>query len=228
MLFCCESLSTELLLNFNCFKSNCVCIGPAARLNITEMKLCHKTIQWSKTFKYLGVNFTTGQKLTVDTNYIKRKFFAACNCILGNANTVDEIVKLSLMESYCLPILMFAIAAMRLSNDQINDLNAGRNSVDRRIFGFNKWESVRSFIWGLGRLDFKHLRLYQCLKFCKYSLDSNNLTYAHMMNMYCLTSTFKKLCVDSGVLYSEQFRSVPVGRLRASVSEQFCGSIADI
>jgi hypothetical protein len=31
--------------------------------------------------------------------------------------------------------------------------------VCRREFGFNTWESVKMFIWGLGRLDLCHLLL---------------------------------------------------------------------
>ena len=37
----------------------------------------------------------------------------------------------------------------------------------RRIFGFHKWESVRSLIDGLGRLDFKHLVMTYKVRFYK-------------------------------------------------------------
>ena len=62
---------------------------------------------------------------------------------LGKAKCLDDLIKLSLMESYCLPILTYATVSMKMSQVQINDLNACWNSVYRRIFGFNKWESVR-------------------------------------------------------------------------------------
>jgi hypothetical protein len=48
------------------------------------------------------------------------------------------------------------------------------NSVYRHIFGFNKWESVRSFICGLGRLYFYHIVLHCRAKFYKHSNDGNN------------------------------------------------------
>ena len=44
-------------------------------------------------------------------------------------------------------------------------LNAGWNSVYRRIFGFNKWNSVKSFIHGLGFLDLKHIFMLRKAKF---------------------------------------------------------------
>ena len=48
----------------------------------------------------------------------------------------------------------------------------------RRIFGFHKWESVRSFIDGLGRLDFKHLvRFYKKLAYGANSVISDCFMY---------------------------------------------------
>ena len=44
-------------------------------------------------------------------------------------------------------------------------LNACWNCVFRQIFGFHKWESVRCFINGLGKLDFIHIRMKLMLKF---------------------------------------------------------------
>ena len=141
--------------------------------------------------------------MSVDINCVKRKLFSTCNCILGNTKTVDEIVELSLMQSYCLPILMYATVAKKLSNEQINELNMGWNSTFR-IFNFNKWESVRSFILGIGRLDFKHLRLYMCLKFYKLSLLSEN-RILHIMNMYCFSKAFQKLWLDALYILLKSF-----------------------
>ncbi len=100
------------------------------------MSLCYNVIIWANTFKYLGVNFVASRKLTIDAIPIKRKFCVACNCILGRAKCLDDIIELSLIESYCLPILTYYTVAMKLSQVQISDLNACWNSVYPRIFGF--------------------------------------------------------------------------------------------
>ena len=113
------------------------------------MSLGNEYIYWSKSFKYLGVNFNSGLKLNVDICSINRKFYVSCNCILGNTHSLDDMIKLNLMESYCLSILTYATAAMKLSNTQVSELNACWNSVYRRIFGFNKWESVRVLLMAL-------------------------------------------------------------------------------
>src|SRR5207244_3078076 len=117
-------------------KSACTVIGPSSKFCIANLNLGNDTSSWSSSFKYLGVSFLTGNKMTVDINVKKRKFFASCNCVLGNVKCLNDIIKLNLMESCCLPILLFPTVAMNLSNDQLSDLNAGWNSVYRRVFDF--------------------------------------------------------------------------------------------
>ena len=57
---------------------------------------------------------------------------------------------LSLQEAYSLPILMYAAPALHLSVKQTNELNVCWNMVFRRIFRYNKWESVRAVVDGCG------------------------------------------------------------------------------
>jgi hypothetical protein len=86
-------------------------------------------------------------------NIVKQNFFAACNCVYANAKHQDEIIHVSLQESYRLHILTYASAAVRYSAKQDDEMNACWNSAFRRIFDFHKYESVKGFICGLGHLD---------------------------------------------------------------------------
>ena len=105
---------------------------------------------------------------------VRQSFFTACNCTYQVAQYNDQLVHLALQEAYCKPILAYGIAAMTLNVEQMRILNCCWNSVYRHIFGFNKWESVRSFICGLGRLDFYHIVLHCRAKFYKHLNDVNN------------------------------------------------------
>jgi len=147
-------------------------------------------------------------------------------CILGNTNTIDDLVKLKLMESYCLPILTCASVALKLSNAQVDELNSSWNSVYRRIFKFNRWESVRGFINGLGRLDFTHLRMYLRLKFCSSQLSSSNETHSFIMKLYYLSDCFKLLCNDANLTVTDcfTFSSLPIWGLRRAVHCVFASS----
>lgn len=223
MLACCEETSKNLGLEFNCMKCSCTAIGPASKYVISGMSLCNHVINWSNSFKYLGVNFTAGKKLMVDIIPVKRKFFVACNCILGKAKCTDDLIKLSLMESFCLPILTYATVSMKLSPAQVSDLNACWNSVYRRIFGFNKWESVRVFINGIGRLDFCHLREYLCLKFFSRGLTCVNTIFGSAMKLFFCSDIFRQLCSKNGLCISSlnQFSSIPFGVIKNAVRGTF-------
>ena len=63
-------------------------------------------------------------------------------------------------ESYTLPLQQYVAMALRFTKSQLEYLNVCWNLVYRKIFGFNKFASVRCFIAGLGRLDFHHLHLF--------------------------------------------------------------------
>ena len=76
-------------------------------------------------------------------------------------------MQLKLQESFCLPVLQYAMAAVRLSKLQVSEFNACWNSVFRYIFDFAKSESVRAFIFGMGRINFVHIRMLQSYNFMK-------------------------------------------------------------
>ncbi len=107
--------------------------------------------------------------MAVDISVIKRKFYALVNYIPDKPRCIYETVKLVLKKAHCLPVLHYSSTALSYINEQLNDLNACWNSIYRRIFGFNKWESVRVSINGLRRIDFIiiHAHLYVCLKYYK-------------------------------------------------------------
>ena len=53
--------------------------------------------------------FNVEKSLSIDVDVIRRNFFAACNCILGNSKYQNEILKLCLQESYALPVLSMIV-----------------------------------------------------------------------------------------------------------------------
>ena len=79
------------------------------------------SIECTSSVKYLGVIFNTGRKLSIDIDVIKRRFYTACNCLLGNTYSLNEMLRINLQESYCLPILQSATAAVKLTLAQISD-----------------------------------------------------------------------------------------------------------
>jgi len=96
--------------------------------------------------------------------------------------------------AHCLPMLLYSSTALSYTSQQLNDLNACWNSVYRRIFGFNKWDSVRTFIAGLGRMEFISIHAHLGLKFYKVGCNSNNLVFSSILKRFMFTEDFKWLC----------------------------------
>ena len=99
----------------------------------------------------------------------------ASNSVLGNSRSLDELIQLQLLESFCLPVLQYAMCAVKLSSSQSAELNSCWNSFYRRVFNFRKYDSVRACICGLERLDFQHLRTFTSLVFIKKGFYSSNI-----------------------------------------------------
>ena len=140
-------------------------VGKAVAVKLQSMLLGDTHIHWSQSIKYLGVYVTSGKTLKFDVSPMKRAFYAACNSIFAHTEGLNEMALLSLQEAYSLSILMYAAPALHVNVKQINELNVCWNMVIRRIFQYNKWESVRTVIDGCGRLDVKHLILLRRIQF---------------------------------------------------------------
>lgn len=194
MLDICAVTIVILELKFNSSKCFCICFGPRYKIKVSPMKLGNDDIVWSDSIKYLGVTLRTGLKLCLDLDVVKRKFYASCNSILCSSINQSELLRLQLLESYCLPILTYCVAVWDLTKKQIADLNACWNMVYRKLFGFHKWESVRRCIDGVGRMDFEHIYLWLRLKFLKGNLLCDNKVVVNLMECYMFSKSVFKLC----------------------------------
>ena len=104
------------------------------------------------------------QGCEVISNVVISRKLLLCTLLFTNCRIQQELLQLHLHESYCLPILTYCTVAVKLSIVQTENLNDVWNSVFRQIFSFHKWESVRCFINGLGKLDFIHFRMKLMVK----------------------------------------------------------------
>jgi len=182
-----------LLLEFNTKKSVCIAFGPRIPDQLPSMLLSYKHIEWRDSISYLGVTFLSGKRIKTDCNVLKRKFYTACNCVFSNCYNVSEVVQLQLQESYCLPILTYAAPALNLCDRQLREVNVCWNGVYRKIFKFNRWESVKSFICGLGRCDIIHILALRKLQyFCRIQRGQNVALY-NIFQCFKLSDEYMKL-----------------------------------
>ena len=114
----------------------------------------------------------------------------ASNSVLGNLHSLDELIQLQLLESFCLLILQYATCAVKLSSSQSAELNSCWNNVNRRIFNFRKC------ICGLGRLDFHHLRTSLTLIFINKGFYASNNVVRCMAKLFSVSDEFRHLCTN--------------------------------
>ena len=172
----CLHTCNQLSLSLNADKSCSVNFGSWYNSDDDDLMLDNDKMTWNSSFKYLCIHFVNRKSIGVNIEPIRHNFFMFCNNISSHSSDLCDLAQLQLHESYVLRTLTYATAAIKLSEMQIASLNACWNSAYRRIFHFNRWESVKCFIRGLGRLDFRHLRLqlstklYLSTQLCKNSV----------------------------------------------------------
>ena len=103
-----------------------------------------------------------------------------------HSSSIDELALLTLQEYFSLSVLMHAMAALILSNTQIDELGVCWNSVIRKIFGYNKWESVKSVLCGLGRLNVKHLIMLRKVRFYRHLYYAQNSLLSDIFYMFLM------------------------------------------
>src|SRR3989441_8030317 len=157
MLVMCDSVGSELGIKYNPSKSKCIKIGPLHNIQPSTLLLGSTELPWVQEFEYLGICLKSTKSFQVDLSNIRRKFFTSVNSILSKCSQTSDLVKLFLLESHCLPILLYAAESLHLPTSQLNEINSWWNSVYRKIFNYHKWESVRLLIFMLSRLNLLHI-----------------------------------------------------------------------
>ena len=56
----------------------------------------------------------------------------------------DDCILLHLLYSNCVPIMTYASAVKTFSSREMQDCNTALNNAIRRIFSYNRWESIRT------------------------------------------------------------------------------------
>ena len=112
MLDKCGCLSKELDINFNCCKSKFMVIGPHKVSKILLMSINNVEIEC---IKYLGIVIKSDKMFNIDLKDTRRKFFLSFNSIINKYKYASDIVKLELLESHCLPTLMYSLECLSLT-----------------------------------------------------------------------------------------------------------------
>ena len=114
----------DIILRVNHKKCACIRIGKIFSAHCEQLSVAQENLAFVELISYLGVYIKTGHALKFNTDYSKGKFYGCMNEILHKVGS-RETVAISLCNSYCVPMLLYAVTeAMNLRL---------KNSFDRSI-----------------------------------------------------------------------------------------------
>ena len=171
-------------------KSHCLVIGSKCDINVSTLHLSGMPLLWANEMKYLGIYVIGGKYFKDDTSTMRRSFSASVNGILNKCPRASDITKLFLCKTHCLYVITYAVESLNLLSSQYKEINSWWNSVYRKIFNYNKWDSVSELIFYLERLDYKFLCNIKKCNFLKRLVKSSNLVISNFIKFYLNSKEF--------------------------------------
>ena len=116
-------------------------------------------LQWKQEIKYLGVVLTKSKRFQFNFQNAKQTYYRALNGIFGNVGlNTSPIVLCSLVESYCIPILLYNAESLIWSSKMLNSIENAYAHAYMKIFQIFDKKNIEYCQYLFGYLPMK-LRL---------------------------------------------------------------------
>ena len=148
----CSDYCNSMGITFNPLKSK-ILVFSKSKINHNDFQsiaLDNSNIEYCDSVKYLGVSIVTEKSLCFSAANDLRKFYRATNSLLSVIQRPSEEVCMHLLYTNCIPVLTYACNVKEFSAKEMRDINTAINNAIRKIFSFNRWESVRALREGCG------------------------------------------------------------------------------
>ena len=182
MIHKCADYCTKYGLTFNTSKSKIMIFSKS---KVDKDLLCPvflngEKIDYVDSIKYLGTTIESCKGFTFSSSKDLASFYRASNAILRAAKKPSEEIQLHLLYSDCIPILTYACAVKEYKSRQMQDCNTAVNDALRLIFGYNRWESVRTIRESFGYKSLTELFQSTKRKFNMSLLSHRNSVIKHI------------------------------------------------
>jgi hypothetical protein len=129
----------NLDLCVNAKKSMCLRIGRRHNACCADVLLKQEPVKWVNEIRYLGVFLLKGTHFRCNFEQNRKRFFRAANSILGKIGTKNVSVTLSLIFTYCVPVILYGTECLELTKTDIARIDNCFNLIFTKLFGtFNK------------------------------------------------------------------------------------------
>jgi len=94
-----------------------------------------KPLLWVQEFRYLGIKLVSSKRFNVNLQESRQKFYRALNGILGKVGPDSSpLILCSLIEAYCVPILVYASECILWSNSMTKSCEKAYSQAFFKIF----------------------------------------------------------------------------------------------
>ena len=100
-------------------------------------------IDYVSEIKYLGTTIVSSPTFAYSSGPDLRSFYRSANSILNVRNKPNVLIQMHLLFNNCIPTLSFACAVKEFPAREMLNCNTAVNDAIRKIFSYERWESVR-------------------------------------------------------------------------------------
>ena len=116
----CESELCSLDMLINATKSACMRVGPRYNVVCSSIVAGNQNLPWVDKMRYLGIFFINSRNFRCSLDHAKLSFHRSINAVFGKVGRLaSEDVVLHLVDSKCMPILLYATEVCPLSQSDI-------------------------------------------------------------------------------------------------------------
>ena len=110
-------------------------------------------LEFVKEWKYLGVTLKSDKSFTCSAKKPRGAFYRSANSILNTLRGPSNYVLMKLLYSICVPIITYAADVVEYHNSELLSLHVAVKDAIRKIFSYNRWESIRTLRDSYGYLS---------------------------------------------------------------------------
>lgn len=166
MLDICTIEGIELDIKYNVAKSCALRIGPRFKAICASLQLSGRCLMYVDRIKYLGIVIVSGKAFVCSYDHLKLKFYRCFNALYSKAKSADsELVTVQLLQSYCLPVITYALEATWPKKSVTASLDRLYDRAVNKIFKVTSRENIKLIRDMLGLIPMEELVDLRKIKF---------------------------------------------------------------
>ena len=160
---------------------------PKRSLRADSFRLNGGLIEIVDNWKYLGFYLaSTNGRFVFDPTEERKSFYRSSNCVINAIYKPSEELLMKLFFTNCVSILTYGLEIKEFLARDMRSIHVAINDGIRKIFGWNRWESIRELRSSFGYDDIFIMAVKRRRKFMS-SMHRLNNPLLNSLKQYCDT-----------------------------------------